>query len=68
MTVVPLLGLLAVTLVWGAPAALTVLGARARGCSWRLALASGLAYPIAWMVWYVVDERPRRRAGRLSPR
>ncbi len=36
----------------------TCLGSRRRGNSYRVALISGLCFPVAWAVWYVRDERP----------
>lgn len=37
-------------------ACLTALGARRRGVSPGRALLAGLAFPLTWAVWYVVDE------------
>ena len=37
---------------------LTVLGGRRRGYGWPLAVLAGVAFPIAWVAWYVQDEHP----------
>jgi hypothetical protein len=43
--------------VWLAIGALTLFGARRRGRRWPIASLSGLFFPVAWVVWYLVDER-----------
>lgn len=42
-------------------ALLTGTGQRRRGGPWPAALAAGLIFPLAWLVWYVRDEQPFRR-------
>ena len=54
----------AVALPVGALGVLTGAGARRRGAGWALAVASGLLFPVTWVLWYVRD----RRAGRLGLR
>lgn len=49
--------LAAVAVVLVVPAALTEMGQRRRGSGPAVALVAG-AFPIAWAVWYVADERP----------
>ena len=39
-------------------AVLTAVGARHRGNPIWLAALSGLAFPLAWVLWYVHDEHP----------
>lgn len=46
---------------------LTTIGARRRGRGLMVALLAGLLFPIAWVVWYLRDERPYRRQAR-TPR
>jgi hypothetical protein len=53
------LGLLA--LPWLALGSLTVIGARRRGQRWRTVWLSGLLFPLTWVVWYLVDQRPAER-------
>ena len=42
-------------------AVLTGLGARRRGAGALATVVSGLAFPVAWTLWYVRDEHPYRR-------
>ncbi|NYD40604.1 hypothetical protein [Nocardioides panaciterrulae] len=56
-------------LVVAALGVLTGAGARRRGNGWALAGASGLLFPVTWVLWYVRDrraERLRSRPVRLS--
>ena len=39
---------------------LTAIGQRRRGTGVVLSLAGGLVFPIAWVVWYLKDQRPYR--------
>lgn len=48
--------------------ALTFLGARRRGQRWYVAVASGLLFPVAWLLWYVRDEHPYRAGHRRASR
>lgn len=45
--------------LWLALAVLTALGARHRGHTWGPALASGLLFPVTWVMWYLTDARAR---------
>lgn len=57
----PMLDAVAVTIVLPLIAALMVLtglGARRRGAGPPLSVVSGLAFPVAWVVWYLRNERP----------
>jgi hypothetical protein len=45
------------TAAWLAAGSLTAWGARRRGQRWRLALLSGLFFPVSWVTWYMIDER-----------
>jgi hypothetical protein len=49
-------------LVWLVLGLLTAVGARHRGQRWRLALVSGLLFPIAWVSWYLADGRLDHKA------
>jgi hypothetical protein len=49
-------------IVWLVLGGLTAVGARHRGQRWRLALVSGLLFPIAWVSWYLADGRLDRKA------
>jgi hypothetical protein len=42
-------------IVWLALGVLTAAGARHRGHSWGPALASGLLFPVTWVMWYLTD-------------
>ena len=57
-----------VVVVLAGPCALTTAGGRRRGFGWALAAISGLAFPIAWTVWYLRDEQPYRFPNRLDLR
>jgi len=59
--VVALACTLLVLLVLLGLAVLTGTGQRRRGGPWPAALAAGLLFPLAWLVWYVRDEQPFRR-------
>ena len=48
--------------VWLGLAALTAFGARRRGHAWGPALASGLLFPVTWVMWYLTDAHPDRKA------
>lgn len=48
--------------IWLALAVLTAVGARHRGHTWGPALASGLVFPVTWVMWYLTDARPERKA------
>jgi hypothetical protein len=50
---------------WLALSALTAAGAFRRGRRRGLAVATGLCFPVAWVMWYLIDER---RAGRRTVR
>ena len=52
----------ALVTVWLALAVLTAVGARQRGRAWAAALASGLLFPVTWVMWYLTDTRPERKA------
>lgn len=54
---IALLGSVALVVV-AALVVLTSAGSRRRGAGWSATLASGLLFPLAWVVWYVRDERP----------
>ena len=45
--------------VWLALAVLTAVGARHRRHAWGPALASGLSFPVTWVMWYLADARAR---------
>jgi hypothetical protein len=47
---------------WLALGALTVAGARRRGQRRLLALVTGLFFPMAWTVWYLIDEHRTGKA------
>lgn len=49
--------------IWLVPSAFTAVGAVRRGQRRGLALLTGLFFPVAWVVWYLVDER--RQGGTL---
>lgn len=49
--------LVAAVAVVGALMALTAAGERRRSRSWGVAIAAGLLFPVAWIVWYVRDAR-----------
>jgi hypothetical protein len=36
---------------------LTAIGARRRGRRWRTAWLAGPLFPLAWVTWYLTDER-----------
>jgi hypothetical protein len=46
---------------WLALSALTAAGSLRRGRGRCLAVLTGLFFPVAWVMWYLIDER---RAGR----
>jgi hypothetical protein len=48
---------------WLALSALTAAGAFRRGQHRGLAVATGLFFPVAWVMWYLID---KRRAGRWT--
>jgi hypothetical protein len=48
--------------LWLVLAALTAFGARRRGHAGGPALASGLLFPVTWVMWYLTDARPDRKA------
>jgi hypothetical protein len=50
--------------VWLVLAMLTAVGARHRGHAWGAALASGLLFPVTWVMWYLTDARPERKTHR----
>ncbi len=43
---------------------LTAIGERRRGAGIALTVAAAVAFPIAWAVWYLRDERPYRDVPR----
>jgi hypothetical protein len=47
---------------WLALGALTAAGALRRGQRRCLALVTGLFFPVAWVIWYMIDERPLGQA------
>jgi hypothetical protein len=51
--------------VWFALAVLTAVGARHRRHAWGPALASGLLFPVTWVMWYLTDARPERKTTRM---
>ncbi|MDT9592537.1 hypothetical protein RDV89_05625 [Nocardioides zeae] len=53
ITAVPALAVLAL-------AVLTAIGARRRGGGWPVVVASGALFPLAWVAWYLVDDRSAR--------
>lgn len=55
-----LAALAALAVVLGTPMVLTWLGQRRRGSGPVVALVASALFPVAWAVWYVVDERPYR--------
>ena len=55
-----LVGVIGVALAVGALMALTSFGQRRRGHGLWAALLAGVFFPIAWAVWYLRDEHPRR--------
>ena len=42
---------------------LTAIGSRHRGAGIPLATLAGLCFPVTWVVWYVRDQHPYRRAA-----
>jgi len=53
-------------LVLAALVVTTAQGSRRRGTGRALAVLAGLAFPVTWALWYVVDEhhhQPRRASG-----
>ena len=52
-----------VAAVWLALGILTALGERERGGGVPVAVLAGLAFPLTWIIWYVLDEHPRDRAA-----
>ncbi len=51
------LGVLALPLL--ALMVLTAVGSRERGNGWRMAVLSGVCFPLTWVAWYARDELPR---------
>lgn len=49
-------------LLYLALSAVTTLGSRRRGSDWPTAIAEGIAWPGAWLVWFVRDNRAEGRA------
>lgn len=49
--------------VWLALGGLTAAGARQRGRRWLLAVGSGLAFPVTWVMWYLADGRLEHKAS-----
>lgn len=45
-------------------ALLTALGERRRGAGGVVVTLAGLFFPVAWLAWYLKDERPYRRGAR----
>jgi hypothetical protein len=45
-----------------AVAALTAVGERRRGGHISLAVVAGVCFPVTWVIWYVRDQHPFRRA------
>ena len=41
-----------------APFVLTAIGMHARGHGVPVSVLAGLAFPLTWVVWYVLDEEP----------
>lgn len=56
--IVMLAALVLVIVMLGVPMVLTWLGQRRRGSGPVVALVASVFFPVAWAVWYVVDERP----------
>jgi len=55
----PVVVLVAAAAVWLCLGALTVMGLRHRGSATPIrVVATLLAFPATWTVWYVVDRRP----------
>jgi len=46
--------------------ALTLHNNQRRGQRWYVAVASGLLFPVAWLLWYVRDEHPYRDGHRRT--
>lgn len=61
---IAVLGLVAA--VWLALSVLTAAGARRRGQGPRAAGASGVVFPLTWVVWYANDYRVSRGPGRTG--
>ena len=59
-----------VAATWLALGALTAAGAVRRGQGRCLALVSGMFFPVAWVMWYLIDKRRARTrtVGRSSAR
>ncbi len=49
-----------VAATWLALGALTAAGAVRRGQGRCLALVSGMFFPVAWVMWYLIDKRRAR--------
>lgn len=47
--------------VYGAFAMLTAIGSRRRGNSTTHSVPDGLAWPVAWVAWFVADNRAQGR-------
>jgi hypothetical protein len=48
------------TLVLAALIVGTAVGSHRRGRGTLTSFVSGLVFPVTWVAWYVVDERPNR--------